>query len=575
MNYCAHKLGIFVIALLLLACQSSYEKDPKQSEIPMSNKPVIGYQNRDQLLDKLNRDRFDVLIIGGGATGAGAALDAATRGLKTALIEAHDFSFGTSSRSTKLVHGGVRYLENAIKHFDHNEYALVRDALAERNRFLENAPHLAKPLPIITPVYSLLEAGYYLMGLKIYDLVAGASSLGHSRFLSREKSLELFPMLKKDGLRGSVLYYDGQFDDARMNLTLILSAIREGAIATNYVRVEELIKDDGKVIGAMVQDMITGEKWPVYAKVVINACGSFADHIRQMDDKNAKPILTTSQGSHIILPQSFSSKKNGLIIPKTADGRVLFLLPWQGKTLAGTTDQPQDNTEKPKASKEEVDYILAHIEKYFSTPIKRSDIIATWSGLRPLVTPDNSKNTAAISRDHLIDISASNLITIVGGKWTTYRKMAQDVVDAAISSAKLFAQRPSQTKNLKLVGARFFNENLVSELKSYGLDQDVAEHLAQSYGDRADLVMNVSPVTRLVRGYPFLEGEVIYAVQQEYAVHATDILARRTRLAFLDNQAAFKALPTIVSLMARELKWDQSRINQELKMGEEFLETMH
>lgn len=581
MTPCGTKFNLlFVIALSLSACHRKDEKH-QEGQIDMSlmsNQEPNFHLSREQLLHKLNRDRFDILIIGGGATGAGAALDAASRGLKVALIEANDFSSGTSSRSTKLVHGGVRYLENAIKHLDRHEYALVRDALAERKRFLNNAPHLTKLLPIITPVYSVWEAFYYLVGLKLYDLVAGESSLGRSRFLSREKSLELFPMLKKEGLTGSVLYYDGQFNDARMNITLILTAVKEGATALNYVRALELIKEDGLVVGAVVQNTITGESFPVYAKVVINASGSFADNIRKMDNQNAPNIIATSQGSHILLPERFSSKTSGLIIPKTTDGRVLFLLPWQGKILAGTTDQPASLLENPKATLEEVEYILAHIRKYLTLPVSRSDIIATFSGLRPLVKPEHAGNTASISRDHTIEISASHLVSIVGGKWTTYRKMAEDVINTAVTLAKLSPEHKSQTKELKLVGAQFYKETLAEELIAYELlSADVAHHLAETYGDRADAVMEFyrkGLKGKIAPGYPYVLAEIAYAAHHEYAVHATDILARRTRLAFLDNQAARMALPIIVSVMAEELKWNKTRIQEELKLSEEFLDTM-
>jgi glycerol-3-phosphate dehydrogenase len=561
-----------ILALFITACHFKDEKNDNAVKIEtfMIHKEMKSLK-RDELLMKINRDRFDILIIGGGATGAGAALDSASRGLKTALIEAQDFSFGTSSRSTKLVHGGVRYLENAVKHFDYQEYTLVRDALAERKRFLENASHLACPLPLITPVYGWFEAFYYLMGLKLYDMISGTETLGQSRFISQKKALELFPLLKKDNLKGAVLYYDGQFDDARMNISLILSAIREGAIALNYVKAKTLIKENGSVVGVKVRDMLTQEEWPIYAKVVINATGSFADKIRKMDNENATDLIEASQGSHLLLPESFSSPKSGLVIPKTKDGRVLFLLPWQGKTLAGTTDHPEQTKDNPKVTKEEVDYILAHISQYFSIPLKKSDIVATFSGLRPLVKPKEAIKTASISRDHMIEVTPSKLVTIVGGKWTTYRKMAQDVVDIAVKTGDLSPNNPSKTKDLKLVGAKFYKESLADELLAQNIEPDIAKHLAQSYGDQAFLVLEIKKPERLLKGYPYILAEVIYAVRYEYAQHAIDVLARRMRLAFLDTHAARISLPTVVSLMAKELLWDHARVNEELKMGEEYL----
>ena len=320
--------------------------------------------SREHFIKRLEEEHFDILIIGGGATGAGISLDAATRGLKVALVEAQDFSFGTSSRSTKLVHGGVRYLENAVKRVDIQQYSLVRDALQERKRFLANAPHLAKPLPILTPIYTWFEVFYYLSGLKLYDLMSGKASLRSSEFLTREKAISRIPMIKRAGLKGAVLYYDGQFDDARMNVTLILTAIREGAVALNYVQVEGFLKENGKIVGAVVLDSDKTRSFKVTATVVVNATGAFADEIRKKDDNHATDIMRPSQGSHLLLPKSLSANNEGIIIQRRIDGRVLFLLPWLGKTLVGTTDHPEKITPMPSATDDEVEYILEHISHY-------------------------------------------------------------------------------------------------------------------------------------------------------------------------------------------------------------------
>jgi glycerol-3-phosphate dehydrogenase len=449
----------------------------------------------------------------------------------------------------------VRYLENAIKHFDWQEYELVRDALYERKRFLENAPHLANALAIITPVYSWFDAVYYLIGLKFYDFVAGDASLGHSKFLSKALTLERFPGLKAQDLKGAVVYYDGQFDDARMNLAIILTALQQGATVANYVRALDLLKEGNRVIGAKVWDEISQVGFLIAAKVVINATGVFADRLRKINDAQLSDLLEPSQGSHVLLPERFSRENCGLIIPKTKDGRVLFLLPWMGKTMAGTTDHSQGLTVLPKATNDEIDYILEHLRRYLAMPIERADILATWSGLRPLVKPEKAlKNTASVSRDHIIEVSSGGLITIVGGKWTTYRKMAEDVINSAVKVGNLNPPKQTATKNLKLVGARFFNTSLVDKLVNQeGLAEDIASHLVASYGDQVDVVINLenkSRVGRLIDSYPFIEAEVIYGVTNEYARHATDIIARRMRLAFLDNQAARVVLPKIVSLIS-------------------------
>lgn len=571
------------VAFLAFACKSENGKSSTDqldiSVMLAGNRDTMSDLSRSQLLHRLRQTMFDVLVIGGGATGSSTALDAATRGLKVALVEGNDFSSGTSSRSTKLVHGGVRYLERAIKHLDINEFELVRDALRERKRFLKNAPHLTHPLPILTPVYSWFDAAYYWTGLKFYDLMAGRASIKASEFLTSKKALSHFPMLKAEGLKGGVLYYDGQFDDARMNITLILSALREGAVAANYLKVQGLIKEDKRVRGVLVKDVLSQKTWPIYSRVVINATGVFADSIRKMDDPTIENIMVPSQGSHIVLPASFSSPVNGLIIPKTSDGRVLFLLPWLGKTLAGTTDHEGEITEFPKASDDEVEYILRHIRNYIDTGLKRSHVLATFSGLRPLARLKKEiKDTAAASRDQLIEISPSSLITIVGGKWTTYRKMAQDVIDRAVVTGELLPKAQSQTKDLKLVGAVYYKESLMDELVTYEkLDCDIAHHLATSYGDRVDAVIgmhNRKYRKRLIEGFPFVEAEVIYAAEYEYAVHAVDVIARRMRLAFLDNNAARRVLPRVVMLMGQKHGWSRERMREEISLGNRFLDTM-
>jgi glycerol-3-phosphate dehydrogenase len=540
---------------------------------------VLAKQNEDQktssrcqMLAELKNKEFDLLIIGGGATGAGALLDAASRNLKVALVEAGDFSSGSSSRSTKLVHGGVRYLEKAVKTCNLKEYQLVRDALYERKIFLKNARHLTNSLAILTPVYNWFEAFYYLMGLKLYDFVARGSSLGPSEFISRERALSLFPHLKKAKLKGAVVYHDGQFNDARMNLSLVLSAVREGALALNYVRVESLVKENGKLVGAMVKNLLDRESFLIRARAIINASGPFADCIRQMADDKLTPIMVHSQGSHVILPKRFAPSDKGMIIPHTKDERVLFLLPWQGKALAGTTDKAAILSKNPSATNDEVEFILEHLRIYLDVPLKREDVLATFSGLRPLVKTDKKDHfTKSISRDHFIEVLPSGLVSIVGGKWTTYRKMAEDVVSVAIKSAHLENKNPSRTKDLALLGSD--GKAMAFETQ---LDDDVVHNLLHNYGSESHVVLSclAGDPKRLLEGYPYLEAEVIYAVRHEYAVHAADILGRRLRLAFLDNNAARLALPRVIELMKAELNWSNERVQEEKALAEDFLKSM-
>lgn len=515
--------------------------------------------NRDTQLERLRKGGFDLLVIGGGATGAGIALDAATRGLKVALVERGDYSEGTSSRSTKLVHGGVRYLEAAVKHLDKVQYNLVRDALHERGVILRLAPHLSHPIPLLTPLYRAWEVPYYFSGLKAYDLLAGHERLKPSRFVPRSKALSEFPQLKSEGLVGGVEYYDGQFDDARMNVAVVLTALREGAVAVNYAEVTGLIKEGGRVAGARVKDRLGGEDFEVRAKVVVNATGPFTDTIRHMDDPDAPPMVVTSSGVHIILPQRFSPPGTGLLIPKTEDGRVLFVLPWMGHTLAGTTDEPHDLSFHPKPTEEEIDYILRHLKRYFALEPSRSDILAAWSGLRPLVKDPKAHDTAELARDHLISESDSGLVTIAGGKWTTYRKMAEDLVDYVVRTRDLHPPHGCLTDRIYIEGGAGYEADGWKELvEKFGLPEDVAQHLNQSYGDRAAEVAKLAAEgldARLAPDHPFIEADVVWAARQEMAATPIDALARRTRLAFLDQKAALAALERTAQLMAAELGW--------------------
>lgn len=513
---------------------------------------------------------FDLLVIGGGATGAGIALDAATRGLEVALVERDDFAAGTSSRSTKLIHGGVRYLEGAIKHLDAKEFHLVTDALEERKILLNLAPHLTRPLPLVTPLYSWMDVPYYVAGLKLYDWISRKSSLGASTFISAAHALKRFPMLKKEGLKGAVIYYDGQFNDARMNLAIALTAAKQGAAVFNHVEVTNFTSG-----GAHCRDTLNNHSFDIRAKTIINATGPFADAICRLDNPQHKPLIAPSSGVHIIIDAKFSPPGTGLLIPHTEDGRVLFLLPWENATLAGTTDNPCDITSTPRPHADEVDYILRHLNNTFDLKITRNDVRAAWSGIRPLARDPDAKSTADLARDHVITLSPSNLITIVGGKWTTYRRMALQAVDKAIEVGDLSPTGPSQTATTLLDGADGFTPQLKASLEAeYALDHDIASHLAHCYGAHATTLAAQNQPARLALNYPFIEAEVTYAARHELALTASDMIARRMRLAFLDHQAALNALARIVELMAAVHSWDPARCAQEIKSTQLFLETM-
>ncbi|XP_071043850.1 glycerol-3-phosphate dehydrogenase, mitochondrial [Parasteatoda tepidariorum] len=551
---------------------------------PAKRKPRL--PTREEQINALKTAvEYDVLVIGGGATGAGIALDSISRGLKTALVELDDFSSGTSSRSTKLIHGGVRYLQKAIMQLDLEQYRMVKEALHERANLLAIAPHLSYPLPIMLPVYHWWQVPYYWAGIKAYDLVAGRQQVKSSYFLSRSKALELFPMLKKEQLCGALVYYDGQHNDARMNLAIIMTAARLGANVANHVGVTELLKNDSqKVCGAKVKDMITGKDWNIHAKCVINATGPFTDTIRKMDDQDCSEICQPSAGVHIVLPAYYSPENMGLLDPATSDGRVIFFLPWQKMTIAGTTDRPCEITHHPSPSEDEIQFILNEVKNYLSDEItvRRGDVMSVWSGIRPLVLNPNKGSTEALARNHVLHVSDSNLITMAGGKWTTYRVMAKEAVDAGVKHCNLNPKTDCQTDGLLLEGADNWSPNLYIRLvQDYGMEIEVAQHLTNTYGDRAFAVAKLASLTgkrwpiigkRLHEEYPYIDAEVRYAVQ-EYAQTAVDVIARRLRLSFLNVEATKEALPTIISIMADELKWSRSKQQEEHKKALEFLQT--
>lgn len=494
----------------------------------------------------------------------------------------------TSSKSTKLVHGGIRYLEKAFMNFDWEQYELVKEALTERATFLQIAPHLATQLPIMLPLYKWYKVPYYWVGSKVYDMLSGECGLESSYFITRGKALETFPMLRKDDLVGAIVYYDGQSNDARVNVALALTAIQQGAVVTNYTEVVSILKDEnGKINGAMVKDRCSGETFKVASHGVVNATGPFCDTIRKMDDPTLQSLVSPSAGAHIVFPSYYSPRDMGLVDPSTSDGRVIFFLPWEGNTLAGTTDTPSAIESNPKATEDEIRFILQEVSNYLDPVIKvrQSDVLAAWSGIRPLIRNPENPNTEDLVRNHIVIVSESKLMTIAGGKWTTYRQMAEDTIDEAIKILGLTPRHPhSRTKNIPLIGAHGFSSNIATKLiQQYGLETEVAEHLARSYGDRAYQVAALSKPTkrrwpihgnRLVPWYPYIESEVIYAVRTEYAQTAIDVLARRTRLAFLSCQAALDALPCVIDLMAKELKWDEQRITSEHEEATKFLGSM-
>lgn len=498
---------------------------------------------REELLDRLAAPGiWDLAIVGGGATGLGVALDAAARGFRVVLVESHDFAKGTSSRATKLVHGGVRYLAQG-------DIALVREALRERTTLLKNAPHLAQPLPFVMPSYRAWETPFYGVGLKVYDALAGKAGLGRTEFLGRRETLELLPTVQPERLKGGVKYWDGQFDDARLALALARTAAERGALLVNYCEATGLLHQDGKVVGLSCLDTESGRGFAVRAKCVVNATGVWVDALREQDaratGRPARTLVAPSQGVHAVVDREFLPGNHALLVPKTADGRVLFGVPWMGKLILGTTDTPRgDLALEPRPFREEVDFILGEAGRYLVRAPGPGDVRSLWVGLRPLVKPqdDNGESTKAISREHTVLVSRSGLVTVTGGKWTTYRAMAEDVLEKCFDGGLLARAPAGVTADLPLVGSAGLRGEPVS------LSQPPGLHL---YGAEAGQVDAMPGGSRALGG-GLTEGMVRFAARHEYARTVEDVLARRIRLLFLDARLASELAPEVGAILRQE-----------------------
>lgn len=505
--------------------------------------------HRDEMLAQLEdrKTPWDVIVIGGGATGLGIALDSASRGYSTVLLEKGDFGQGTSSRSTKLVHGGVRYLQQG-------NITLVLEALKERSILKRNAPHLVHDLMFVVPNYDWWEGPFYGIGMKIYDLMAGKAGLGPSKMISKEQTLEYLPTIETENLSGGVVYYDGQFDDARLLINLAQSAAEQGAVLINYMPVIKLIKKDQLIRGVVARDEEKGREYTLSAKVIINATGPFADNICRMDEPERQPLIQPSQGTHLVLDRKFLPTDNAIMVPHTADGRVLFAIPWHQHVIIGTTETALDNVpEEPRPMPDEIDFLLEHAGQYLSRDPGPDDILSIFSGVRPLVIDPEVKSTAALSRDHVIHISDSGLLTITGGKWTTYRKMAEDVMEKAIFVGDL-ENRPCTTETLQIHGYHQHAENF-GELQVYGSEAVEIRNLIKT---------SRSFQEKLHPDLTTLTGEVVWAVREEMARTVEDFLARRTRTLFLNAQNAMEMAPAVAAIMRKETgksrKWEKEQI---------------
>jgi glycerol-3-phosphate dehydrogenase len=505
---------------------------------------LIGvFMTREEILGQLEDSSrtWDMIVIGGGATGLGTAVEAASRGYRTLLLERDDFAKGTSSRSTKLIHGGVRYLKQG-------NLALVLEALRERGLLLGNAPHLVHNLSFVVPLYDWWEGPFYGIGLKLYDMMAGRLGLGPSRLLSRAETVRRIPTVEPAGLRGGVIYHDAQFDDARLAVSLARTLADLGGTPINYLEVTGLLKEGGLTAGVTARDGETGWEYRLRSRVVINACGAFADNLRRLDDPAASAVIAPSQGVHLVLDQSFLPGASAVMIPHTADGRVLFAVPWHGRVVVGTTDTPVASVSpEPRPLPEEIDFLLTHAARYLTRHPTRADVLSVFAGLRPLVRPGDGGDTAAIARDHVVLISGSGLVTVTGGKWTTYRRMGEDTVDQAAIVAGL-AERPSVSAHLPIHGWQE-DGRAGPPWDVYGADAEAVREIAA-----ADPTLG-EPLHALL---PYRACEVVWAVRREWARTVEDVLARRTRALLLDARASMAAAPRVAEIMASELGRDET-----------------
>lgn len=504
---------------------------------------------REELLQRVEErsEPWDIIVIGGGATGLGTAVDAASRGYSTLLLEGGDFSCGTSSRSTKLIHGGVRYLQQG-------NLALVREALRERRILLANAPHLVHDFTFVIPLYRWWERPFYGIGMGLYDLLSGADGLKHSRHLSRKETIDLVPTVRQQGLRGGIVYHDGQFDDARLALCLARTLVDLGGTPINYMKGSALGSVEGRLKSVTAIEYESGREYSLYGRAVINATGVFCDQLRRMDEPSCSPLITLSQGAHLVLDRSFLPGNCAVMVPHTDDGRVFFAIPWHDHVIIGTTDTAVDTvTAEPVPLAEEIEFLLVHAGRCLARQPTRSDILSSFAGLRPLAAGKRRQSTAQLSRGYLHSVSASGLVTVTGGKWTTYRSMAVAAVDAAAVQGGLDFQ-PSATHSLRLHG--WEPPSSASARDGYGSDRGLLEELTDKYPSWKE---------RLHPRLPYTIGEVIWGVRYEWARSMEDLLARRTRALFLDAGACREIAPSVAALLATELGRDQAWQSRQLE----------
>ncbi len=529
-------------------------------------------KSRSEIMASIKSTTFDVCVIGGGATGAGCALDAQLRGLRTLLLEAGDFVSATSTASTKLVHGGVRYLQQSIADCDLGQYRVVKRALRERKLMLDNAPFLARPLELLVPCFSRGDALYFRAGLKLYDWISGQGMLSPSRFLSVQESTARLPMLNTSGLVGTVAYTDGQFDDARYGIALLKTFVEHAGVALNYSRVTGFAKsEDGKLSEAQVEDQLSADCFTMHAKAFVNATGPFSDGVRKLADPGIHPRLRLSKGIHILLPLEAAFRRDAMLIPKTDDGRVIFAIPWQGRLLVGTTDDEATLDDELVVKHEEVEYLLRHLNRYLRRPFRVDQVVSGIAGVRPLVSSGDARNTKKLIRDHEVEVNPDNgLISVLGGKWTTYRAMAEDAVNTVQQYLKSDIS-PCKTRHFPLSGAEGYEPGFWHTLvPKFHISPDTAQHLSEKFGTHAVEVLELARTEKrlaapIVAGASSIQAEIVYSIRYEMAASIEDVLARRIGLQWFGWNAAITAAPLVGSYLAQEHGWPAAQTQQAVR----------
>lgn len=578
-------LKLFFSSIITIAGVSFLYKRHKKRKLKQIADDFFGKHDlnwkpkkRKEIIKDLKEINFDILIVGGGSSGVGCAVDAILRGFSVGIIESNDFGSGTSSKSTKLLHGGVRYLEKAVNDIDFSQFNLVSEALNERTVVMSTCPFLSRPIEIIFPLYKKILLPYYYILLKLYDWISGKRTLGKSKFLSKEETINNFPNIRKRKLVGSISYLDGQFYDSKFNVLLAVTAAYYGASVLNHAKLCEIKKENDKICGIICQDKLTGQKFDIKCKILINTTGPMTDVIRNISDSTSQPILQQSYGTHIIVPSIFSPKNMGFVDPNTSDGRIAFFMNYKGKTLIGATDVKCSAEEFKEPTEEDLNFLIHEANHFTCNELKltKNDVLSVWTGIRPLVRDPSKVQTEKIVRKHIIKIDEDNLVSLTGGKWTIYRLMAEETIDKVLQKFNLIAKRPCITNYFSILGSQGYTKATEQDLAlKLNVPEDIAKHLATSYGTKAYLFKDYFKGTynRIIDNYSYTKEEILYCIDHEMAHKISDILMSRFMLGYVDTRKSYEVVELVGKIMQEYLKWNDDKLKTETEECKIFLNT--